>query len=385
MTYKLSKDDQPPVFSCPLTGSVIGEALAAKCFRGILEGVSYLHSRHIAHRDLKLDNILVTVDGVCKICDFGCCKQYECPLDERISESDCSVRPRSHVRDTAGTWLFWAPEICSADAAQYDVFAADIWAVGVCLWTALFGTLPFWSPTEAPLDIFDRIENCASLILPRILQPRLKTFLVDKLLNKEPQSRDSSAELLHSDWLQSFQSAHTDFDRNRATSYGDYRSRSVDSASSPVTPDSISVDFFLASSIANAKLYRQSLFKPFIFEQLKEWSLRARYAVYDRKEKLRMNIQAELGQYISALKKASTSTATNHSLKPQQSPFDSYPPSPEYVGAKRTTSPYSSPPAPATAPRSYFSGYASRGSSSEGCYQSKDKTRIYKKGSCSVM
>ena len=49
----------------------INENLARKYCRAILEGLSYLHSEDIVHGDLKCANVLVTVDGVPKIADFG--------------------------------------------------------------------------------------------------------------------------------------------------------------------------------------------------------------------------------------------------------------------------------------------------------------------------
>ena len=50
------------------------EADAAKNVKEMMDGLAYLHSRNIAHRDLKLENVLVGADHVLKICDFGFAK-----------------------------------------------------------------------------------------------------------------------------------------------------------------------------------------------------------------------------------------------------------------------------------------------------------------------
>jgi serine/threonine protein kinase len=48
--------------------------LTRHCTNQIVGGLAYLHSRNILHRDLKADNILVNLEGVCKISDFGISK-----------------------------------------------------------------------------------------------------------------------------------------------------------------------------------------------------------------------------------------------------------------------------------------------------------------------
>ena len=51
------------------------EPFAQKIFRQIIDGLSYIHSKHVAHRDIKLDNILLDGKGNVKIADFGVSRQ----------------------------------------------------------------------------------------------------------------------------------------------------------------------------------------------------------------------------------------------------------------------------------------------------------------------
>ena len=52
---------------------------------------------------------------------------------------------KGFVADTQGTWPFWAPEMCDEDTEdEYDAYAADVWATGVCIWIIVFGAMPFW-------------------------------------------------------------------------------------------------------------------------------------------------------------------------------------------------------------------------------------------------
>lgn len=50
------------------------EDVAKHMFKQIVEGLKYCHSRGILHRDIKLDNILLTSEGDIRICDFGVSK-----------------------------------------------------------------------------------------------------------------------------------------------------------------------------------------------------------------------------------------------------------------------------------------------------------------------
>ena len=80
----------------------------------ILQGVSYLHSKRVLHRDLKPQNILITRSGNVKLADFGLARTYQIPL-----------RPYTH--EVVTLW-YRAPEILLG-TLEYSS-ALDIWSVG---------------------------------------------------------------------------------------------------------------------------------------------------------------------------------------------------------------------------------------------------------------
>ncbi len=72
------------------------EDIAKSVFKQIVEALKYCHSKRILHRDIKLDNILLTIDGVIKVCDFGVSK---------------IVKPTERMTEQCGTPAYIAPEI----------------------------------------------------------------------------------------------------------------------------------------------------------------------------------------------------------------------------------------------------------------------------------
>jgi len=52
----------------------LSENVAKYFFTQIIDALNYCHKKHIVHRDVKLDNVLLTTDGQIKLCDFGVSK-----------------------------------------------------------------------------------------------------------------------------------------------------------------------------------------------------------------------------------------------------------------------------------------------------------------------
>ena len=102
------------------------EPLAKVLFKQIIEGIGYIHSKSILHRDIKLDNILLDGKGKVKIADFGVSK---------------IVKKGEVMCEQSGTPAYIAPEIIRDKG--YKGFKADLWSAGVVLYALLTGTVPF--------------------------------------------------------------------------------------------------------------------------------------------------------------------------------------------------------------------------------------------------
>ncbi|PNS21324.1 MAP kinase kinase kinase mkh1 [Sphaceloma murrayae] len=126
------------------------ESVVSSLTRQTLEGLAYLHREGILHRDLKADNILLDLDGTCKISDFGISKKSRNPYNNDISNS------------MQGSVFWMAPEVIRAqsqalgdpDASNQGYSAkVDIWSLGCVVLEMFAGNRP-WSKEEAIGAIF---------------------------------------------------------------------------------------------------------------------------------------------------------------------------------------------------------------------------------------
>ena len=139
----------------------------------IASALARAHDRGIVHRDLKTANIVVTSHGLVKVLDFGLAKQVGGGIFEGTTRSFATTQDASSV---SGTLPYMAPEILRGDAADYR---SDLWALGVVLYEAASGRLPFGGRTgfEISSAIMREIPNPLGPPVPPAFGPLLNAAL----------------------------------------------------------------------------------------------------------------------------------------------------------------------------------------------------------------
>jgi len=109
-----------------MAGKVTENFCKYVCHR-VLMGLKYLHDRHILHRDIKSDNILVSTDGSIKLADFGYATQLTQSKKNRVSK--------------VGTVCWMAPEMITGKL-HYDN-KIDVWSFGIFIVELCMGEPPY--------------------------------------------------------------------------------------------------------------------------------------------------------------------------------------------------------------------------------------------------
>ena len=109
-------------------GFALPEKRAQELTYQLCQGVRYLHEFGIVHRDLKLENVMMTdrtEHAIPKIVDFGLAK---------------IIGPNNTAQDPFGTLGYVAPEVLKK---QPYTFSCDVWSLGCIIYALLSGSLPF--------------------------------------------------------------------------------------------------------------------------------------------------------------------------------------------------------------------------------------------------
>ena len=134
----------------------------------ILLAIDYLHKQKIIYRDIKPENVMVSVKGYIKIIDFGTVKE----IQDRTST-------------IIGTSHYMAPEITKGEGYSFQV---DIWSIAICMYEFFCGKLPFGEDYDDPMDIYRAVSQ-EELTFPSFVKDEKFMNLMNKMLRKNPTNR----------------------------------------------------------------------------------------------------------------------------------------------------------------------------------------------------
>lgn len=155
---------------------------AAFFTKQVVSGLAYLHSKNIAHRDLKGDNLFVDTLGRVKVGDFGTSKELQ------------TIRMTNSV---AGTPYFMAPEVVTCQGHGIE---ADVWSVGCCVIQMLTGKPPFHQYDNPYTVMFQVSKGNIEDQIPANFPPEAADF-VRKCTALQPGDRWTCQQLLEHPWI----------------------------------------------------------------------------------------------------------------------------------------------------------------------------------------
>lgn len=170
-----------------INNGACSETLSGQWFQQISQALTYLHNElHLAHRDIKLDNILLH-NNECKLADFGfskvCWDQNNTLV---VSETYC------------GTLPYQSPQLLAK--TPYDAFKADTWALGVSLYCLLNSRFPYvFGNTKQMLDQQRNPKYLTSRWVKRFSSEACDIMV--KLLEPEEEKRLGMDDVMAHDWL----------------------------------------------------------------------------------------------------------------------------------------------------------------------------------------
>ncbi|THC88460.1 hypothetical protein EYZ11_012093 [Aspergillus tanneri] len=156
------------------------EKQARKFARQIASALDYCHRNSIVHRDLKIENILISKTGDIKIIDFGLSNLFS---------------PRSLLKTFCGSLYFAAPELLQA--RQYTGPEVDVWSFGIVLYVLVCGKVPFDDQSMPKLHA--KIKQGVFEYPPGLTTEC--RHIISRMLVTDPKQRASLAEIMSHPWM----------------------------------------------------------------------------------------------------------------------------------------------------------------------------------------
>ena len=160
------------------------EQIAAGYMKSLFQAVNHCHAVDVIHRDIKPENIMITKEGSVRLIDFGLSKASK----------------NKNLSTVAGTPYYMAPEVLEGSYGQ----KADLWSLGVLLYTLVSGYLPFQGTNSH--EVFRKIKEADfhfNHVEFKEVSAECKD-LITRLLVVNQKKRLSGQQALKHQWFQNF-------------------------------------------------------------------------------------------------------------------------------------------------------------------------------------
>ena len=173
------------------------ESEGRRLFTQILRALGYLHGQRIAHRDVNLENIVLDGRWNARLVDFGSVEEV---VDGGLPCNNS--RALGELSALHGTPGYMSPEALAAACighGAFDLLAADVWALGVSLYSLLHNAqLPFKGD-----HLQELLEVVRTRDPPKLTTHRMAEHLMRQMLSKAPHERPTVQAALRHEWIAS--------------------------------------------------------------------------------------------------------------------------------------------------------------------------------------
>lgn len=163
----------------------LGERLCWRVFRQVAAALTFMHRKNVAHRDMKMENVLLDLSGNVKLADFGF--------------AAFAAGPKS-LKEQCGTVSYMAPEIWHPNKDGYGR-AVDLWSLGVMLFVMVQGTFPYRVVAQTAQSLYKFLERLR-VQRPEKFPPAVFS-LVEGMLTFDPTTRSTAEQIMLTEWVRS--------------------------------------------------------------------------------------------------------------------------------------------------------------------------------------
>ncbi|KAG1450309.1 hypothetical protein G6F56_008388 [Rhizopus delemar] len=188
--YEIMEFAPNDLFNIVMSGQMSEDEVAC-CWRQLLNGVQYMQQMGLAHRDLKLDNMVLDERGIVKIIDFGCAVVNKYPFDTKVKMS----------KGVCGSDPYIAPE--QFTQTEYDAHLTDLWSCAIIFICMSIRRFPWRLPRPEKDQSYKNFITPASQGAEKLFKmlPRESRPIMKRILATDPSQRCSLEDVLNDDWV----------------------------------------------------------------------------------------------------------------------------------------------------------------------------------------